>query len=70
MECRYTEYDAKTQNKAEKLAEKFELLKSGGSDFHGEAKPEISLLNGKGDLYVPAEYYLTMKAELDKHRAI
>ena len=70
MECRYTEYDAKTQNKAEKLAEKLDLLKSGGSDFHGEAKPEISLLNGKGDLYVPAEYYLTMKAELDKHRAI
>ena len=70
MECRYTEYDSETQDKAEKLAEKLDLLKSGGSDFHGNGKPGISLLSGKGDLYVPAEYCLSIKAALDKHRSI
>lgn len=37
-----------------KLAEEFDLHLSGGSDFHGINKPDIDLMTGKGDLYIPA----------------
>jgi len=35
------------------VARKYKLLKSGGSDFHGETKPDINMVEGKGDLCVP-----------------
>ena len=36
-----------------KLADKFNLLISGGSDFHGKNKPDIRLGTGKGNLRIP-----------------
>lgn len=36
-----------------RLAEEFDLLISGGSDFHGENKPYIQLGTGKGNLHIP-----------------
>ncbi len=35
------------------FAKKYGLLPSGGSDFHGDNKPDISLGTGTGDLFVP-----------------
>lgn len=35
------------------IAEKFHLLLSGGSDFHGSNKPDIHLATGKGNLCIP-----------------
>ncbi|MSS64767.1 PHP domain-containing protein [Velocimicrobium porci] len=35
------------------LAHKYDLLISGGSDFHGSVKPDISLGAGRGNLNVP-----------------
>ena len=48
-------------NIIETLAKEFSLLKSGGSDFHGDNKPDIQLGIGKGDLLVPASYYYELK---------
>ena len=56
METRYSDYDSETTEKAEKIADEYELLKSGGSDFHGDIKPAISMGSGRGDLLVPIEY--------------
>ncbi|MBR2861809.1 MAG: PHP domain-containing protein [Clostridia bacterium] len=53
IECYYSEFDEETTQKAIALAEKFGLKKSGGSDFHGDKKPEIKLGVGKGNLCVP-----------------
>lgn len=61
METRYSEYSEKTQKKAEKLAEKYGIKQSGGSDFHGSNKPDISLGTGKGNLEVPFEFYENLK---------
>ncbi len=36
-----------------KLANRHRLLVTGGSDYHGTYKPDISLVNGLGDLAVP-----------------
>ena len=57
METRYTEFDADTTRKAEELAVRFGLKQSGGSDFHGAAKPLIDLGTGFGDLEVPFSFY-------------
>ena len=41
---------------AKKIAKEFNLKDSGGSDFHGERKPGISLATGKGNLIIPYEF--------------
>ena len=61
METRYSLYDEETQKTAEMLAEKHGIKQSGGSDFHGSNKPDISLGTGKGNLEVPFEFYKSLK---------
>ena len=56
METRYSEFDADTTDKAQRIAEEYELLQSGGSDFHGDIKPGIFMGSGRGSLCVPIEY--------------
>ena len=43
------------------MAEKYQLLLSGGSDFHGANKPYIHLGTGKGNMAVPYEFLEAMK---------
>lgn len=43
--------------KAFKAAEKYKLLQSGGTDFHGLRKPGIQLGTGHGNLRIPYEIY-------------
>ena len=57
METRYTDFDEATTQKAMAMAERFGLLQSGGSDFHGKAKPQIQLGRGRGQLAVPFSFY-------------
>ena len=35
------------------LAREFNLVPTGGTDFHGRSKPDIALGSGTGDLQVP-----------------
>lgn len=37
----------------EALADRFDLLVTGGTDFHGEINPEIEMGAGRGDLSIP-----------------
>ncbi len=37
------------------LAKQFDLLMTGGSDFHGALKPDIALGKGRGSLHVPSK---------------
>lgn len=55
-----TEYPLFSQEEtilARRIADENGLLRSGGSDFHGQAKPDIALGAGKGLLAVPMELY-------------
>lgn len=56
METRYSSYSEELENLAEKITAEFNLLPSGGSDFHGANKPGIQLGTGKGRLRVPANF--------------
>lgn len=62
MECVYSLYDRATTNTSLRMAESLGLLPSGGSDFHGSNKPDIRLGVGKGNLKVPYQWYLDLKA--------
>lgn len=61
MECRYSEFSPQQTQCALALAERFGLLPSGGSDFHGDRKPHIQLGTGTGDLAVPAAWAEALK---------
>ncbi|MBQ2853865.1 MAG: PHP domain-containing protein [Oscillospiraceae bacterium] len=56
METMYSAYSAETTETARRIAREFGLAESGGSDFHGQTKPHISLGTGKGGLAVPADF--------------
>ena len=62
MEIYYTGYTQSDVNRLFDLAEKYTLLPTGGSDFHGENKPGVQLGSGDGKLSVPA-YMLYMLAK-------
>lgn len=61
METIYSLYDQETEKIAKMLAEEHGLLQSGGSDFHGDNKPGISMGVGKGNLTIPYEFYEKLK---------
>ena len=44
-----------------KMCEKYGLIESGGSDFHGETKPNLEIGSGYGNLRVPYSCYEQLK---------
>ena len=61
IETMYSTYSNAQQLYMLHLAADYQLLKSGGSDFHGANKPDISLGNGYGKLRVPYSYLHIIK---------
>ena len=55
IECYYPLYSPIEREGYAALAERFGLLPSGGSDFHGTYKPGVELGIGRGDLRVPPQ---------------
>lgn len=53
METMYSTFDKTQTRRAQEITHEFGLLQSGGSDFHGANKPDISIGTGRGDLVVP-----------------
>ncbi len=65
LETRYSLFNKEESDYLENLADEFNLLKSGGSDFHGLNKPDILLGTGKGNLNVPFEYYEKLRTAVN-----
>ena len=61
IECKYCTYTATEEREIKELARKYDLLPSGGSDFHGANKQGLDLGTGYGHLYIPDEYYFNLK---------
>ena len=64
METVYTAYSEETTALAKQIAAEYSLKESGGSDFHGSAKPATALGTGKGNLKVPTEFLHNLKLSL------
>ena len=57
METMHSSYSPDTIRLVETIAAEFDLLPSGGSDFHGSVKPDIALGTGKGQLCISGDVY-------------
>ena len=64
IEAIYSTYSPAEERQIRKLSTKYDLLLSGGSDFHGENKPGLDLGTGYGKLYVPEEVLTKLKTAL------
>ncbi len=53
IEAYHSDHTAAAEADCVRLAKKYDLALSGGSDYHGTAKPHISLGKGRGGLRVP-----------------
>ena len=60
LEAIYCTYTPSEENQMRALALANHLLISGGSDFHGTAKPGLDLGTGYGKLYIPKEVLDTL----------
>ncbi len=63
IECRHPSHSPGQMVYLEHLAEEYGLLKTGGSDFHGDVKPGISLGSGRGLVSVPFQWLEKLKDE-------
>ncbi|MFO7839410.1 MAG: PHP domain-containing protein [Desulfosalsimonadaceae bacterium] len=57
IEVYYSKHTRQQRAFFREMADKLGLLVTGGSDFHGDAAPEIELGTGTGDLFVPYSLY-------------
>lgn len=60
METVYSDCEEKLLKRSEEICARFSLLPSGGTDFHGDKKPDIKLGSGRGNLSIPYEYCLNI----------
>ena len=63
METTYSKYTAETTLLAEQIAAEFGLKNSGGSDFHGDNKPDIAIGVGRGELAIPLAWLDNLKKQ-------
>lgn len=66
IEAVYSTYNAGEERQMRNLAKKYNLLVSGGSDFHGTNKPDIDLGVGRGRLAIHEEVWEKLKATRKK----
>jgi len=57
IEVYYPEHTKDLMAYYTQLARRHDLLITGGTDFHGDIKPEIKMGSGKGDLFIPYALY-------------
>ena len=62
VECHYGSYDADERAGYVRMAARFGLLPSGGSDFHGTYKSEVALGTGSVGIGVPTEILEPLRA--------
>ncbi|MFO7860433.1 MAG: PHP domain-containing protein [Desulfosalsimonas sp.] len=60
LEAYYSSHSPRQTAAFEAIAEKYDLLLTGGSDFHGDINPEIRMGKGAGDLHVPYEIFVRL----------
>lgn len=66
VETYYPKHDAQMVSTLKGLASELDLLLTGGSDYHGDFKDDISIGTGAGDLFVPYGVYTELLNRLEK----
>jgi predicted metal-dependent phosphoesterase TrpH len=68
FECYYSSYDAAQVDRCLRLAHDFGFVATGGSDFHGDTKPDVRLGSGPGGAPI-ADHVLTQLRRAAGERA-
>ena len=68
VEVYYPEHTADQTRLFAELAQRHDLLMTGGTDFHGSIHPEIEMGSGKGNLAVSYELYKKLVKYKNEHR--
>lgn len=67
MERFYPNYSAEDEEFAAQMIQKYDLLPTGGTDFHGTNRPGIEMGTGmNGNIAVPYEFFQEVKVRLNK----
>lgn len=66
IEALYSTYHAGDERLVRRLAQQYNLLISGGSDFHGDNKPDLDLGTGYGRLFVSDEVLAQIRQAWEK----
>lgn len=64
IEAYYSEYSPQQEAMVKKVAGELNLLESGGTDWHGERTPGLTMGTGKGELVIPDDLLVKMYALL------
>lgn len=64
IEAVYSTYSISEERSMRCIAKKYDLLISGGSDFHGNTKPGLDLATGYGRLFIPSDILDNLKEHL------
>ncbi|CAG4933993.1 MULTISPECIES: PHP domain-containing protein [Acidithrix] len=67
IEAHYGRYNQEQREFLVGLAEKLDIVATGGSDFHGTYKPDLSVGVGKGDLRVPYRALEQLRLRSENH---
>lgn len=70
IETDYSSYTPEQTTFARQIATEFGLLRSGGSDFHGNNKPGLEMGTGRGNLKIPYEYFAALQMRAVEYRDI
>ncbi len=62
LECEYGRYSPDERAGYRELAARHRLAVTGGSDYHGDNKPDLRVGTGRGDLAVPDELLDTLES--------
>ena len=67
IETRHIHHTPEYTNMLERIADELDLLKTGGTDYHGEVKPKVKLGTGvNGNVYVTSSTMVDYLKERDK----
>jgi predicted metal-dependent phosphoesterase TrpH len=68
LEVYFPEHTANLVDYYTRIANRYNLLITGGTDFHGDVKPDIKMGSGRGNLFIPYELYEKLISALGKNK--
>jgi predicted metal-dependent phosphoesterase TrpH len=69
LETFYSSHNRQQTDRYRSIAREQGLLVTGGSDFHGDAKPQLLVGSGYGNLEIPADLLEPMRALIKERRS-
>lgn len=67
FECWYSRFTPDLRRRMVRIARQYGVIPTGGSDYHGSYKPDLSIGSGTGDLQIPLEVFEELRNRTQKN---